>query len=83
MEALRSKGDLRLLPEEESFMGALFIIAVATGNRVSELANLDKTSIRFSMNDSAVTLTVLPSFLFKNQTAKQNPPNILIPALND
>ena len=80
---LEKKGSLKDLPKEESFMAALFVIAVATGNRASELANLDRTAIQFSPDNTSVTLTVLPSFIYKNQTASRTPPNIRIPALTD
>ena len=54
----------------------LFLIALASGNRASELANLDPTSMRTT--ESSITIAVRPGFLFKNQRQGRNPPNIII-----
>jgi hypothetical protein len=59
----------------------IFLIALASGNRVSELAALERAGIRFSEEDSEVTLVVKPGFLFKNQRLGRTPPNIFIKAL--
>ena len=61
MQALRVNETTTIILK--GLLGALFIIAVATGIIGSELANLDKTSMQFSINDSAVTLTHGSSFI--------------------
>lgn len=63
------------------FLKTLFLLALATGNRCSELAALHRPTIAFSRNRSKVTIPVRPGFLYKNQRANRTPPNILIPAL--
>ena len=45
MSALESKGDIAALPSEQAFMCYTFVIAVATGNRSSELAQIDRSSV--------------------------------------
>ena len=58
----------------------LFLLALASGNRCSELSSLDRHSINFSPNGD-VTLTVVPNFLYKNERIDNCPPNINFPAL--
>ena len=83
MSSLRSKGNLLDLPPEESFMGCLFLLAVASGNRASEIANIDRRTIVWNRADGSASLYVLPKFLYKNQNAKRTPPVINIPPLPD
>ena len=78
--AYRSKGDIGSRSPSESFFSSLFLVAVATGNRSSELAHIDRSSIRFCPSGAKVSLNVLPSFLYKNQSASRSPPPIVIPA---
>ena len=59
----------------------VFLIALASGNRVSELAALERAGIRFARDDSEVLLVVRPGFLYKNQRLGRAPPNIVIKAL--
>lgn len=59
----------------------LFLVALATGNRVSELSAFSRASTAFSDNDLQVTIAVRPGFLYKNQTLYRTPPNIIISAL--
>ena len=82
MTALESKGIISSLPEEQAFMGSLLIIAVASGNRASELANLDRSAVSFAPDNRAATLAVLPGFLYKNQTPSHTPGGIKIPAMD-
>jgi integrase len=65
-----------------SLKRTLFLMALASGNRVSELAALERAGIRFSDGDTEVTLVVRPGFLFKNQRLGRTPPNIMIKALD-
>ena len=83
ISSLEDKGDLQSLPLEECFLASLFLLAVATGNRASEIANIDRRSIVWSSTDGSVSLHFVPSFLFKNQNAKRSPPSIHIPPVPD
>ena len=55
----------------------LFLTALASGNRCSELAHISRRAI--VDQGSAITLPLLPRFLFKNQTASRCPPPISFP----
>ena len=81
LNSLLSKRFLEDLPKVQGFLAVLFLTAVATGNRSSELANLDKSSISFAPKNSSVTIAALPNFRYKNERASRSPPNIVIPAL--
>ena len=83
MISLRSTGILLVLFPEESFMGFLFLLAVASGNRASEVANIDRRTIIWNQADGSASLYVLSKFLYKNQNAKRTPPVINIPSLPD
>ena len=51
------------------FLRALFLVAMATGHRVSQLAALLRTKefLKFGPNESSVTLAAHPRFLAKNE----------------
>ena len=55
----------------------LCLTALASGNRCSELAHISRRAI--VDQGSAITLPLLPRFLFKNQTASRCPPPISFP----
>ena len=55
----------------------LCLTALASGNRCSELAHISRRAI--VDQGSAITLPLLPHFLFKNQTASCCPPPISFP----
>ena len=59
----------------------LFLVALATGNRVSELAAMSRTAISFSQDVSEIVIPMRPGFLYKNQSQYRTPPNIVIRAL--
>lgn len=61
----------------------LFILALASGGRVSELSAFFKPGVCFSRDSSRVTIPVRPGFLFKNQRLKRAPPNLELTALVD
>ena len=62
------------------FLKTLFLTALASGNRVSELAAITRTGLLIS-NDKVI-LPTKPGFLFKNQTARHPlPPDITFPSL--
>jgi integrase len=68
--------------EYDLLMKALFLVALASGNRASELAALDRTKINFTP-DGAVHIPVRKGFLYKNQSVTRAPPNISFPALQE
>ena len=60
----------------------VFLLALATGNRVSELAAIDASAIQVG-HDDKVTLPVDPTFRYKNERENRTPPDIcLIPLAN-
>ena len=61
------------------FLKTLFLTAVASGNRCSELAACAREGINIKPNK--VTIPVKQNFLFKNQTASHTPNAISYPAL--
>ena len=72
--------DLRGASPEHLLLKTLFLTALASGNRVSELAATSHQGLDFS--DNKVALPTRPVFLFKNQSIKNpSPPAIQFPAL--
>ena len=59
----------------------LCLMALASGNRCSELAHISCRAI--VDQGSSITLPLLPRFLYKNQTASRCPPPISFPAFPD
>ena len=59
----------------------LFLVSLATGNRVSELAAMRRHGLAFSNDYRKVTIPVAQNFLYKNQSQDNAPPNIVIRAL--
>ena len=57
----------------------LFLTALASGNRVSELAAVTREGVQFRNN--YVTLPTKSNFLYKNQTATRTPPEIVFEGL--
>ena len=53
---------------------SLFLIAMATGNRVSELANFSRTGLGKIDPNQSVKLCVLPGFIYKIQRFNRTPP---------
>ena len=68
---------------QDLFKKCLFLIALAAGNGVSEIAAFDRSSIQFLPNLKSVNISVCPGFLYKNQRLDHTPPQITIPALFD
>ena len=62
------------------FLKTLFLVALASGNRISELANLSRIGILYSQE--SVTIPVRQTFLFKNEKIGRSPPPIHFPALD-
>ena len=78
---LEQKPALSSLTLKEIFLLTLFLTALASGNRISELAAIDRKAASFAPQLASVTLPVAAGFLFKNQSAGRTPPNIVIPEL--
>ena len=66
--------------EEDLLHKCLILVALATGNRGSELAALSREGLS-TQQDGSLRIAVRPGFLYKNQTADRSPPPILIPPL--
>ena len=59
----------------------VFLVALATGNRVSEVAAMH-LPLFFNDNENTVQIPVKPGFLYKNQRAGRSPPNIIVKGLS-
>lgn len=81
LEALSTQRfSLELITPKDLLLKTLFLVALASGNRCSELAATRRGGI--TMVNGQVTLPVDPVFLFKNQAlARPNPPPITFPTL--
>lgn len=72
---------LHKAPLEKLLLKTLFLTAIASGNRASELAATTREGVIVS--NGQITLPVQKAFLFKNQSiAHQTPPAITIPKLD-
>lgn len=71
----------RSISLKDSLLKTLFLVALATGNRVSELSALRREGLAFSRDYSRVTCPVSPNFFFKNERLSRSPPNITFSAL--
>ena len=60
-----------------AFLKALFLTALASGNRCAELAHFSRRALVDS--GSHFTLGVMPRFLYKNQALGRSPPPVSIP----
>lgn len=58
-----------------------FLVGLATGNRVSELAAATRNTLILANENSKITIPVTPGFLYKNQRAGRHPPPIEIEPL--
>jgi hypothetical protein len=65
--------------QERLLLKTLFLTALATGNRISELSNLTRIGIKTSKTE--MTIPLRPNFLYKNQKLGNSPPPITFPAL--
>ena len=68
---------------ERSFQKAVFLVALASGLRVSQLAALTRSHVltKFAGGARKVTLAVHPSFLAKNERLHHRMKPVVIPAL--
>ena len=64
---------------EDLFLKTIFLVAVASGNRCSELAACTREGISFDSN--TVTIPTKEGFLFKNQTLDRTPPPVTFPSM--
>ena len=55
-------------------MKTLFLVALATGNRVSEIAAFTKVGSKILPGSRKAIIAVRPGFLYKNQTMDRSPP---------
>ena len=69
--------DAHTAPIRMVFLKALFVTALATGNRCAEMAHFS----RRALVDSGTTLTlwVMPRFLYKIQSSGHSPPPVVVP----
>ena len=68
------------LSNKNLFFKCLLLLALATGNRCSELSAFCRDGVIFT--NSGVTIPLRPHFLFKNQTLRRTPPPIHVPTFN-
>ena len=59
------------------FLKTLFLVALGTGNRCSELSAFSRDGLVFT--NAGVTIALSPHFLYKNQTLRRTPPPIFLP----
>ena len=72
--------DTKTASSSDLFLKTLFLTALASGNRVSELAAITRSGLRLTKEEAF--LPTRPDFLFKNQTSKHPlPPDITFPAI--
>ena len=64
---------------EDLFLKTIFLVAIASGNRCSELAACIREGISFEGNK--VTIPTKEGFLFKNQTMERTPPPVSFPSM--
>ena len=57
---------------------AIFLLSLATGNRVSEINAIQREPIRVLRNPDGIGFVVKPGFLYKNQRYGKSPPDIEI-----
>ena len=76
----QAKFHLRWASIHDLLLKTLFLVALASGSRISELAALSRRGIVFQKG--SVVLIVKEGFLLKNQTMTHCPSNLVIPALN-
>ena len=79
--ALSLKTPVDQATDKDLFLRTLFLVALAAGNRASELAAIDRRAVAFAPDGSSASLPVVQGFLYKNQSAKRRPPKIVIPNL--
>ena len=65
------------LSNRQLFFKSLFLLALATGNRCSEMSAFCRDGL--ITNNSGITIPLRPHFLYKNQTLRRTPPPIQVP----
>lgn len=74
--------EIELASPVNLFLKTLFLTALASGNRASELSASVRTGL--SLTDAKAVLPTHPSFLFKNQNPQNpTPPDITFPAIGN
>lgn len=79
LKALKLNDILNLTMSKKMFYKALFLTALASGSRVSELAALDRAQILIS--PIKIVLPVRQGFIYKNQSLAKCPEAIAVPRL--
>ena len=82
LDLLSSPGYCENPSEEKIFRKAIFLVALATGLRVSQLAALSRspTLTKFGTGNSSVTLAAHPKFLAKNERVNHRMQPKYVPA---
>jgi hypothetical protein len=83
LNLLQSENYRRSKEEPALLQRALFLTALASANRVSELAHLWRPGAAFSEHKTKVTLPVVAGYLYKNQRSNTTPPTIVIQELRN
>ena len=72
-----SRFQLERAKEEDLLHKCLLLVALATGNRGSELAAFFREGLA-CLRDGSLRIAVKPGFLYKNQTATRTPPPVVV-----
>ena len=79
LELLKSPSYSSYPPENyRQLKKCIFLVALASGNRVSELSAMYRTGLELINIFEPIFIPVMPGFLYKNQRLGRNPPNIQI-----
>ena len=81
LELLEQPRFLENVSDEDLLLKCLFLTALATGNRASELSAMTRKSAIFLNNGEKIKLSVKSGFLYKNERMGKSPPEIIIPSL--
>ena len=76
LESLEEPRFTRIDIAPEDLFLKTFLVALASGNRVSELAALDRASVRWEDDLTGVTIPDRQGFVFKNQSLDRVPPGV-------
>ena len=82
LEILSSERFCNNVSKRDKLLKTLFLVSLAIGNRVSEIAALTRDGIIYP-SDNTVTIPTKEGFLFKNQSINRNPPPVNFPAIGN
>ena len=66
------------IASDDLFLKTLFLVALTSGNWVSELAAMDRSAIKWERELAGVTIPVRQGFLYKNQSLNRIPPKVFL-----